>query len=149
MLNRIFAEDIMTEDVIVIKEEMLIGQVAHLMLREGVSGYPVVDGNRKVIGIVTMTDLFTLVDKIANNRELIWKDCYDEDFEKTLAKCKNKKVSEIMSKKIFTIAPKTPLRDVLDAVVKWNIHTFPVMDGNKLVGILGRHDVLNATFTYA
>lgn len=149
MLNRILAEDIMTEDVIVIKADMLIGQVAHLMLREGVSGYPVVDDQKNLIGIVTMTDLFTLVDKVANNRHMIWEDCYDDDFERCLAKCKNKKVSDIMSAKIFSIAPKTPLSDVLDAVVKWNIHTFPVMDGNKLVGILGRHDVLNATFTYA
>jgi CBS domain-containing protein len=147
--NRIVADDIMTEDVIVIREDMLVGQAAHLMLRERVSGYPVVNAEKHVVGIVTLSDLFILIDKVAHHQDMLPPDCVAKDFETTLANCKNIRVSSIMSKEVLMISPETTLRKIVEAVVKSNVHMFPVMKDQKLIGILGRHDILNAAFTYA
>lgn len=140
-LQSILAKDIMTEDVVVINQKMLIGQVAHLMLRERVSGYPIVDESGKVCGIVTLSDLFVLI----NN---LFKQTQGMDISVLISECKNRPIAEIMSKNVKTILQTTPLTEIIEDVVKLNIHTFPVMDNDKLVGIIGRHDVLNATFVY-
>ena len=148
-LEKIHAKDIMTEDVEVIKENMLIGQIAHLMLRNRISGYPVVNENKEVIGIITIKDLFVLIDKIADDdQRLSMGENRYENLHDKIEKCKDRKVSEIMSRNVITITPDTTLGEIIETVVKWRIHTFPVMEDNKLVGIIGRHDVLNATFVY-
>ncbi len=148
LLNKIVAQDIMTEEVVVVNAKMTIGQVAHLMLRNRVSGYPVTDKKKKVIGVVTVNDLFSLVDKLAWEcvREAAKKN--HKDLQQKIAGQKNRPIKEIMSKKIISITPETPLLEVIDAVVKWDIHTFPVMKGKQLVGIIGRRDILNAAFVY-
>jgi CBS domain-containing protein len=138
-LNKVLAQDIMTESVSVIHENMLIAQAAHLMLRARISGYPVVDPEGKVIGIVTLTDLFILVDKIGKQREGSWHD--------KITYVKDQAVKTIMSKNVICIAPTTPISEIVDIVVKWGVHTFPVVENEKLVGIIGRHDILNAAFT--
>ena|SRR3989338_931536 len=138
-IKLIFAEDIMTEEVVVVNQKMTIGQVAHLMLRERVSGYPVVDDAGKVSGIITLTDLFVLIDQMAHKKS---------ELPDRIADCKKRPISDIMSKDVMSISPKTPLDEIIHSVVEKKIHTFPVMDNDKLVGIIGRHDVLNATFVY-
>ncbi|MBF0532758.1 MAG: CBS domain-containing protein [Candidatus Omnitrophica bacterium] len=148
MLSKIHAEDIMTENVIVVPADMPVAQVAHLLLRERVSGYPVTDKNGKILGIVTLTDFFMFLDKIAKNREQLPEDLRGQDFAETLAKCKNCPVAQIMTSKLVAITPQTTLQEIVEAIVKWNIHSFPVMKDGKLAGIIGRHDVLNAIFVY-
>ncbi|HOY08876.1 MAG TPA: CBS domain-containing protein, partial [Candidatus Omnitrophota bacterium] len=61
----ILAKDIMSEDIEVIYEDMLVREVAHLMMRDRVSGFPVVDrsGTAGMVGIITMTDLFSVLGK--------------------------------------------------------------------------------------
>ena len=150
----IVAQDIMTESVVVVHEKKTVSQVAHLMLRERVSGYPVVDDDHSLVGIVTITDLFVLVDQVvisssedktrSNLRELSIEDIRDR-----VLQFKDKPVSEIMSKEVYTISPETPLNKIISDVIKLNIHTFPVVKKNQLVGIIGRHDILNAFFTYS
>ena len=54
-----------------------------------------------------------------------------------------------MSEKVVCIASDTPLVEIVNLVVEREIHTFPVTNKGKLVGIIGRHDILNAAFCYA
>src|SRR3989339_844611 len=127
--SEVLVADIMTECVEVVNKSMLISQVAHLMLRERVSGYPVVNDDGSIAGIVTLTDLFILLDKISEYKE--------------------RAVSEIMSNSVFSISPNVPVSEVVSIAAKKNMHTFPVVKDGVLVGIVGRHDILNAAFLYA
>ena len=144
-LKLLFADSIMTEKVHVIKKNTMIGQVAHLMLRERVSAYPVVDENGSVTGLVTLTDLFALIDEIVNESGAVGSEA---DLEAKIAEVKNKPVAAIMTKDVLAVSPETPVDEIIRAVVKHNIHTFPVMKDNKLIGIIGRHDLLNEVFVY-
>ena len=148
LLSKIVASDIMTEGVEVVNQKTTIGQVAHLMLRNRISGYPVVDDKKRVVGIVTLNDLFVLIDKMAwdSSRR---PDKKHLDLQEKLGQYKDRPVSDIMVCNVISLSPETPLLDIIDAVVKWRIHTFPVMKNNKLLGIIGRHDILNATFVYS
>ena len=140
-LEMIVAKDLMSEDVISIRPDMLIGQVAHLMLRHKVSGYPIVDELDKVVGIITLTDLFLVLDRTIYEN--------GESAPQRILESKNRPCREIMSSNVICISPNTSLQEIINMVIKWKIHTFPVMENNKLVGIIGRHDVLNAAFSYA
>lgn len=145
-LGSITARDIMSDQVVVVNEKMSVSQVAHLMLRERVSGYPIVSDTGEVVGIVTLTDLFILVDKIAQEQSagLV----QDQNWLQAISKCKHMPIGEIMTKNVILIDPDTSLIEIAETVVKWRIHTFPVVEENKLVGIVGRHDILNAIFSY-
>jgi CBS domain-containing protein len=148
MLERIVAQDIMQEDVEVINPTMSIGQVAHLMLRSNANEYLVVDANRKVEGIVTLTDFFVLLDRVAKESGTMPEALKGARLHEKIAAYRDQPVVMLMSRQVISITPTTSLHDIVDAVVKWKIHTFPVIDNNRLVGIVRRHDVLNATFVY-
>lgn len=145
----VIVEDIMSEVVAVIKADMPISQAVHLMLRQRVSGYPVVDDDRKVIGIVTITDFFIFMEKLVNESKKKSFDDKGVSLHEKINEHKNVSVAELMSTKVVTLTPQTTLADVVHASVTWQIHTFPVIENDKLVGIVGRHDILNATFVYA
>jgi len=138
-MNSILAQDIMTEDVVTIHGDMLISQAAHLMLRDRVMAFPVVRGDNELEGILSMTDLFKLIDAAQQHRR---------DFREYLSEFKNLRVSEIMTTNVITIAPETTLTQILRLLMDQSIHTFPVAQDGKLVGIVGRHDILNAVFSY-
>lgn len=136
----ILARDIMSEEVITIHEDMLISQVAHLMLRDRVSAFPVVRGKSELIGIITLTDLFSMIDVAVQK--------HNRDFKEYLATFKNVRVAEVMSHELVTIAPETTLPQIIRLLIEKNMHTFPVIGEGGIVGIVSRHDILNAAFGY-
>lgn len=139
----ITAQDIMTDFVETIPPDMLVGDLAHIMLRKGFNGFPVVEDGA-VMGIVTFTDLFNLLHTFEQSEI----DGHSGKLHERIAHLKKWPVSKIMSQKVHTVAPTTTLDEIIEFVVTRKIHTFPVVHEGKLVGILGREDVLNATFTY-
>ena len=137
----IVASDIMSEHVIVIYEDMLVSQVAHLMLRDRVSAFPVVSEKIGVVGIITITDLFKMISESSQENKV-------GEFYKNLPAIKDMQVGDVMSREVLSVAPDTSLHEIIERLVEKNIHTFPVMDNGKIVGIVGRHDILNAVYLY-
>lgn len=137
----ITAQDIMSENIIVIYEDMLIRQVAHLMLRDRVSAFPVVNKKTGLVGIITITDLFMIINKAFTKKT-------DAEFHKRLAMFRDMTAGDVMTTKVITIKTSTTLDEIVDYVVHKKIHVFPVMENKRLVGIVSRHDILNAVFSY-
>ena len=147
-IDLIFASDIMSEHVITVKDTDSIGEVAHIMLREKISGYPVINEEGQIVGIITMTDMYKLLDQMVADSRAMPEGTTIGDLPHQIRVAKEKPISAITIKDIKTITPETPLSDIIDDVVDHRIHTFPVVKDNKLVGIIGRHDVINAVFRY-
>jgi len=61
LLSKLKIEEIMTRNLITISPYATIGQAAEVMLEHKVSGLPVVDGERKLVGIITESDIFRMV----------------------------------------------------------------------------------------
>ncbi|MCC6758167.1 MAG: CBS domain-containing protein [Candidatus Omnitrophica bacterium] len=137
----IVAGDIMSEEVFSVQEDMLIRQVAHMMLRKRVSAFPVVSKKAGLVGIITITDLFMMINKAFIKKT-------DEEFDMRLAMFREMTVGQVMTSKVITIKPSTTLEEIINLVVRKKIHVFPVMKKNKIVGIVSRHDILNAVFSY-
>ena len=140
-LKTVVARDIMSEVVVVIDEGGLIKDAVHLMLRDRIHGLPVVNARKNIIGIVTLADYFKLIDKIMKDE--------NSDFLEEILECKDFKISDIMTKDVFSIPPETPLDEMIRIAASRKIHTFPVIENDKLIGIVGRHDILNAVFNFS
>jgi len=60
-IRNLLVEDVMTQGVRTISMDVSIAEAAHIMLDEGLSGFPVVDEDKKTVGIITKTDLLDLI----------------------------------------------------------------------------------------
>ena len=143
----ITAKDIMTREVITISPETEIAQAAQLLLTNRINGVPVVNDTGELVGILCQSDLiiqqknipipslFTLLDgfiPLTSSKKI------DREVEKIAAT----KVEDAMTANPVTVNPDTGIEKVAAFMVEKNYHTLPVVDGGKLVGIVGKEDVL-------
>ncbi len=140
-LKKIIAKDIMSEVVVAVGEDALVKDAAHLMMRDRINGVPVLDASKNIVGVLTLTDLFKAIHETIKNE--------DVDFLTEILHRKDKKVSEIMTRNVLAISLETRLHEIIAIIIEYNIHTFPVMEKDKLIGIIGRHDILNAVFSFS
>ncbi|SES64755.1 CBS domain-containing protein [Methanococcoides vulcani] len=145
-------KDIMSSSVIVCSPEDSISSVAQLLKKEDISGVPVVSASN-VMGIVSEGDLLKLLEIPEHGglwlpspfevieipiRELIsW-----EDTKKMLSDVGSKPVSDIMEKDIFTVSLESSVEDASRLMTKHKVNRLPVLDGDKLVGIITRGDII-------
>jgi CBS-domain-containing membrane protein len=141
------AGDVMTRDVITVKKETTIRELAELFNRHRISSAPVVDDNGEMIGIVTETDLIEQ-DKNLHIPTVIslfdWVIYLESDkkFEKALKKMTGQTVGEIYSEEFVKVTPATPISDVADILSSRKMNAIPVLDGNRIVGIVARIDLI-------
>ena len=129
-LKKIKARDIMTKDVITVKRDDTLDEIATLMIEKRISGFPVLD-NDEIVGIITANDLFLVMDLIKTGEILT-----DNSENNSLPK-----VDFAMSTEIITVEPETDLNEIITLMKYRNIHTLPVVSNKKLSGVIGRRDV--------
>ena len=129
----------MSELVVSTKESASVGKVAHLLLRHGINGILIVknDDEHQLVGIFTIQDLLNLVHNIlAEGSHRI----------SALDKLSEMSVGEVTSKDIISLPKDAKVAKALAILSSKNVHTIPVYDKDKLAGVVGRHEILNATF---
>jgi len=141
------AKDIMTRKVITVTPDMEIVQAARLLLEQRINGLPVVNQAGELVGILCQSDLiaqqkdiplpslFTLLDGFMPLTSL---KRLDREVEKIAAI----KVADAMTSKPVSIGPDCPIEEIAALMVDKNFHTLPVVDGRRLVGIIGKEDIL-------
>lgn len=135
-LKAILAGDIMSRLPITVSEDMPLADAAHYLTKFRISGIPVVDGKGAVVGMLTITDFLDLFKKILG----------DIDRKKDPARKLAAKVGAIMSRVVYSIREDQTLYDAMKLMDKKNIHTLPVMREDRMVGVIGRRDVLHEIY---
>jgi CBS domain-containing protein len=141
------AKDIMTKDVITVRPETTVRDLAVLFAERRISSVPVVDDAGNLIGIVSESDLVEQ-DKNLHIPTVVsifdWVIYLESDrrFEKELQKMTAQTVGEIYTQEIFTVGPEAPVSEVADIMSSHKVHVVPVVDGTQLVGIIGRIDLI-------
>ncbi|MCD6442960.1 MAG: CBS domain-containing protein [Thermotogae bacterium] len=115
------AKDLMSFPVKVTASDVPIYKVNRIMELTGYTGLPVVEGN-KLIGMVTKRD----VDKAMNHG---------------LGK---RPIKSIMSTKITTVGPETPVSEIRRLMLENDIGKIPVIENGVLVGIITKSDILRS-----
>jgi CBS domain-containing protein len=143
----ITVREIMTTDLITVPPDMDIAKAAKVLLDNRINGAPVVDKNEQLIGILCQSDLisqqkklpiptlFTFLDGVIQLPSM-------KQIEKQVSKIAALTVAEAMTPKPVTVNPDTHIETVAALMVDNNFHTLPVVEGSKLVGIIGKEDVL-------
>ncbi|MDD3375669.1 MAG: CBS domain-containing protein [Candidatus Omnitrophica bacterium] len=134
-LNSVKAQDFMTTNVVMAQEDLSLAEVADFMIKKRISGLPVSGKDGQPTGMITATDLFTLIDIIRSGS-------IKED-------ALNPKVSFAMSARIISIEKTTSLAEIIDIMKRKNIHTIPVYEDGKMVGVAGRRDVFKNFYSIA
>jgi CBS-domain-containing membrane protein len=136
--------DVMRREVISVHPDSPLSEVIELLLDKDFTALPVIDEQRHVVGIVSDSDLLT---RGGMNVTISLKRAADPDFVRELHDSldnPNRKVSEVMTAEVVTIAPDAILGRAARVMVDKHLKRLPVVDKDgKLVGILGRLDILN------
>ena len=140
-------KDIMTRDVIAVSPEMDIAHAARLLLEKSINGVPVVDGTGKLVGILCQSDLVAQQKKFPIPTLFTFLDGFIpmtsmKHLEKEVQKITAITVADAMSPNPVTVRPEASIEEVGTIMVDRNFHTLPVVDKGKLVGIVGKEDVL-------
>jgi CBS domain-containing protein len=131
------ASEVMSLGVVTISREASVKEAACTMLREGVSGLPVVDASGQLVGIVTEGD-FLRRSEIGTQRRrprclefLLGPDRLAAEYVHQYGR----KISEIMTPEVITISEDTPLQDLVEIMEGHRIKRVPVARNSKVVGI--------------
>ena len=147
------AKDIMTKELITVSPKMEITKAAEILLEKGINGVPVVESGR-LVGILCQSDLiaqqknlpipslFTLLDGFIPLGS-------SKHFEKAFQKIAATTVADSMTPDPVTVQPETGIEEIAALMVDKNFHTLPVVEGKRLVGIIGKEDVLRTLMSNA
>jgi CBS domain-containing protein len=121
-----------------------VSEIADLLLRRHISGVPVVDGNGKLLGMVSEGDLVRRVETGTERRNSWWLDLLTEDSARaaTYSKTHGRKASDVMTTEVVTASETMPLRDIAGLMERHRIKRVPIMREGKLVGIVSRANLI-------
>ncbi|MGD9098496.1 MAG: CBS domain-containing protein [Desulfobacterales bacterium] len=141
------AGDIMTTDVITVTPETEIVQAARLLLENRINGLPVVDDQGRLVGIVCQSDLIVQQKRVRVPSLFTLLDGYitlssARHFEREVEKIAASRVKQAMTPEPACIAPETAIEEVATLMVEKNYHTLPVVEAGRLIGVVGKEDVL-------
>lgn len=143
----IIARDIMTKELITVSPETDVTEAARILLEHRINGMPVVDERGDMVGIICQSDLVTLQKKIRLPSVFTLLDSFipvrsTKAIDKEMSKIAATTVAQAMTVKPVTVSPETSLEEIATLMVEKNFHTLPVVEGGKLMGVVGKEDVL-------
>ena len=141
------AKDIMTSDPVVVIQDWDISKATTIMIEKGFNGLPVVDDDGRLVGIICQSDIivqqkklplpsyFTFLDGLISLRSI-------KSLEKEAQKIAATTVGDAMTPDPVSVSPDTSIETLAALMVDSNFHTLPVVEEGKLVGVVGKEDVL-------
>lgn len=121
---------LMSTKVVTVKSTDKVGKALQVMVRHKIGSIIIVEKG-KPVGILTERDVSTRVAKGQNVRGMI--------------------VRNIMSKPLVTIGPSAEVSQAVEQMVRKDIRRLPVMEGDKLLGMVTERDIFRylVTVSYA
>lgn len=95
-----------------------------LLVKEGLSGAPVVSSDSKLVGMVTEFDLLLAIDYVG---EAI-------------------PISRVMTRDVTSVRPDTDLEEARKVILEHHYRRLPVVEGERVIGVLSRRDILRVRF---
>ena len=145
-MKSLTAGEIMQKGVLTVDSDAAIVDAAMIMLRNKISGLPVIDRNHILVGIITEGDLLRRIEIGTERHRAHWLELLlgpgREAAEYTAAHAR--KVSEVMTDRVITVAADAPLADVVALMEQHRIKRVPVLTHDALIGIVSRADLLRA-----
>jgi CBS-domain-containing membrane protein len=139
--------EIMTTDVITLSPDTEIVKATQMLLDNRINGAPVVDESGRVLGILCQSDLIAQQKKLPLPSvfaflESLFPLASMKKIEREVRKIAALTAADAMTPEPVTVSPDTELETVAALMVDSNFHTLPVVENKRLVGVVGKEDVL-------
>ncbi|MEE9361934.1 MAG: CBS domain-containing protein [Cellulophaga sp.] len=133
MKKRTPISTIMTKEVVTLTNKDSLETAEHLFKTKRIRHIPVVSGEA-IIGMLSYTDLLRIsfADAIGEDEEFVETTVYNMFT-----------LEQVMAKNLVCISSETTIKEVAEILSKKEFHAIPVVDNNKLVGIITTTDLIN------
>jgi CBS domain-containing protein len=146
--SKVFARDIMNADPPYCNLDTPIADIYNRFAKENLSGLLVVDEEKRLFGVVTETDLieqegnlhmptvvalFDMVIPIGESR-----------FEEEVSNMQAMKAEKLIHGQVTTVNADSDLDEISSIMIDMHVHHLPVLDGDFVVGLICKHDVIKA-----
>ena len=140
------ASDVMTRKVLTVEPGTSVARAIRLMLDNNVSGLPVLADDGKVVGILTEGDLLRRSETGTERHRPRWLEILmgPGRMAGEYVRTHGRKVEEIMTSDPVSVTGDTPLDEVVGLMERRRIKRVPVIDGDVLVGVVSRADLLGS-----
>jgi CBS domain-containing protein len=148
-MTDLVARDIMTPDPVTVAPETTVTDAARLMSERRIGALPVVEKGR-MIGLVTEGDLIMQDVKVHFPTYLSLLGGYvfapgaSDRFESSLRKAVAATVNDVMTREPVTVTADALVTDVATLLVERDIARVPVMDGDAVIGIVSKSDIVRS-----
>ena len=139
------ADDIMSVDVVTVAPDTNIIDVAKTLIEYNVSAVPVVDSDRRLVGLVSEGDLMRRPESGTERHPSWWLTLLANSDERarTFVKSHGQYAKDVMTRKVITVTEETPIEDIAEILEKNKIKRAPVVRDGKVVGIVSRANLLH------
>ena len=114
--------DIMTKNIITVSEEMRVEKICDILIKNKLSGVPVLNKKGNLVGFVSERDIIASISM--------------KDF---LAK----RAKDMMTKRVLSVKENMPAEQVSRIFIEKPFRYLPVTRGRRVVGVISRKDVIN------
>lgn len=147
MASKLTVAEIMTRDVFALAPDTSLETAARVMVQKGVSGAPVVNGDGRVVGVVSLVDL---VDPDRDKGEGAGYPAFyriSHGVAEILGdgvRPSAGNVQEVMTRSVLSVEHATAVDQAAERLLEFGVHRLLVMEGEILVGIISSTDLLRA-----
>lgn len=144
------ARDVMTTDVKTVGDDWSLEQLARFFVDRSISGAPVVTGEGKLVGVVSLTDLA----RAQSERDAPPPEEHDffarsfeasvspEEVDLRQVRESGRCVRDVMTPALFDVKPDTPVAEIADMMVRGRIHRVFVTEKKAIIGVISALDLL-------
>ena len=133
------AKDVMTAKVVSVSKDMPVHEVVGLLLKYRISAVPVIDGTRRLMGIVSEGDLL----RPEGTRQPWWLTAVLSRQGLSYDTLQGRTAGDVMTRKVYSVDEDAPLSEIAELLERRHIKRVPVVKDGKLVGIVSRANLLH------
>jgi CBS domain-containing protein len=141
-------QDAMTRGVVGVLESADLSEAVQTMLRARISALFVFDERKALVGVLSEGDLLRRGELGTEVRRPRWLETLMSGgrLARAYSRAHGRKVSEIMTKRVISVAEEAGLAEAVDLMIRHRIKRLPVVRGGSVVGVLSRSDLLRRLY---
>ena len=142
------ARDIMNPQPAYCQMDTPLAEIARRFAEEDLSGLLVLDDDKRLLGVITDSDL---IDQQANLHLPTALAVFDmvipfgeERFEEEISRMQAMTAEDLVNPSVKSVQPDASLNDIATIMSDVHLHHLPVLEGDTVIGIISKHDVISA-----
>jgi CBS domain-containing protein len=145
------ANAVMTRRVLSVRPDDSLDHAIRMMLDNGISGLPVLDDDGRPVGMLTEGDLLRRAETQTERRRSRWLDFLlgPDRLAADYVRTHSRRVKDVMTPRVYTVTPETPLEEVVALMERRHIKRLPVLQDGRLIGIVSRANLVQALASVA